>query len=123
MTNFLYENLYLAKKQLNNDIALPFGLDETSLKNSNTSGTYLKNKAAIYQLIHLKNRKSYIGSTVDLYRRINEYLNPLYLKRNLKKGNSKILNALLKYGYSNFGLKILEFLELDKNATILDRNK
>jgi flavin-dependent dehydrogenase len=119
MTNILYENLYLANKQLNNNLAI----GDTNLNSSNTYGTNLKNKAAVYQLVNLKNRKTYIGSTVDLYRRLYEYLNPLYLKRNLKKGNSKIINALLKYGYSNFGLKILEFVELDENLTISDKKK
>ena len=35
----------------------------------------------------------------------------LHKARNLKKGNSKILNALIKYGYLNFEFKILETIE------------
>jgi hypothetical protein len=72
-----------------------------------------KNKAAIYQLINKLNGKTYIGSSINLDRRISEYLNPLYITRNLKKGNSKIMNALLKYGYINFGVKVLEVIELN----------
>jgi group I intron endonuclease len=74
--------------------------------------------------------KKYVGSSAFIYRRLNEYLNPLYIARNLEKGNSKILNTLLKYGYHNFEFQILENLELDsdlssleKRATILQREQ
>lgn len=75
----------------------------------------IKNKAGVYQLINLINGKSYIGSSINIYRRLNEYLNPLYLNRNLKKGESKIIKAFLKYGCINFGIKILEYIELDSS--------
>lgn len=80
MNNTIHKNLYLAIKKelkLNQD----------------------KNKAGIYQLVNLVNLKTYVGSSVNLNRRLNEYLNPLYIARNLKKGNSALLNALLKYGF------------------------
>ena len=74
----------------------------TILNNSNLlTNTYL-NKSGIYQIINLINGKTYIGSSVNLERRLNEYLNPLYISRNLKKGNSQILKSLLKYYYINF---------------------
>lgn len=81
----------------------------------------LSNEGGIYQLVNLINGKSYVGSTVNLHRRINEYLNPLYIDRNLKKGNSKIMNALLKYGYINFGIRILEDIEFNFNQSSLDK--
>lgn len=81
----------------------------------------LSNEGGIYQLVNLINGKSYVGSTVNLHRRINEYLNPLYIDRNLKKGNSQIMNALLKYGYINFGIRILEDIEFNFNQSSLDK--
>lgn len=95
MKNILYKNLHLA-------------LVDFKLK---------KNKTGVYQLVNLKNGKTYIGSSNNLYRRIKEYLNPLYITRNLKKGNSAILSAILKYGYINFGIKILEIIEFESNQT------
>jgi hypothetical protein len=100
MKNILYKNLFLAKENLNLSI---------------------KHKTGIYQLVNLINGKSYVGSSVNLNRRLNEYLNPLYLNRNLKKGNSAIINALLKYGYINFGIKILEFIEFEPKFSKSER--
>ena len=54
-------------------------------------------------------------------RRYNEYSNSEYIARNLKKGNSKILNALIKYGYLNFEFKILETIEFLKTQTKSER--
>lgn len=67
MTNILYENLYLANKQLNNNLAI----GDNNLNSSNTYGTYLKNKAAVYQLVNLKNRQTYIPI------RVREYCRPV----------------------------------------------
>jgi|SRR5215471_645029 len=98
MNNILHKNLHNAKNELK------------LIMNNKTAG--------IYQLVNLINGKTYIGSSVDLIRRLNEYLNPLYINRNLKKGNSAIMNALLKYGYINFGIKILEIIEFEINKSI-----
>lgn len=79
------------------------------------------NGAGVYQLVNLTNQKSYVGSSVNLKRRIKEYLNPLYINRNLKKGNSIIMNAILKYGYTNFEIKILETITFNTNQSKSDR--
>lgn len=100
MNNILYKNLLLAKEELK-----------------------IKNKTGIYQLVNLVNGKTYIGSSMDLNRRLNEYLNTSYIARNLKKGNSSIMNALLKYGYINFGVKILEIIEFEPNHSIIEKKK
>ena len=100
MNNTLHKNLSLIK-------------DEFKLN-------YQK-KTGIYQLVNLINNNTYVGSSVDLNRRFNEYLNPLYIHRNLKKGNSIIMNAILKYGYTNFEIKILETITFDTNQSKLDR--
>lgn len=79
------------------------------------------NGAGVYQLVNLTNQKSYVGSSVNLKRRIKEYLNPLYIHRNLKKGNSIIMNAILKYGYTNFEIKILDTIAFNDNQSKSDR--
>ena len=75
------------------------------------------NKSGIYLITNLVNGKKYVGSSVVLKRRFKEYSNPLYITRNLKRGNSKLLNALLKYGSLNFEFKILETIEFLPSKT------
>jgi group I intron endonuclease len=79
--------------------------------NIDSSNWFLINKPGVYLITNLINGKKYVGSSAIMLRRLKEYLNPLYLERNLKKGNSKLLRALLKYGYSNFEFKVLEMFE------------
>jgi group I intron endonuclease len=55
--------------------------------------------------------KIYIGSAVDLRRRLKQYFNVNYLKRHT---DMLISRALLKYGYSNFNLEILEYCPVSK---------
>lgn len=52
------------------------------------------------------NGKRYIGSSIDLYRRFMQYYNIKYLIRACEF--SLICKALIKYGYSNFKLEVLE---------------
>nr|YP_009486091.1 hypothetical protein [Cantharellus lutescens]AWA82216.1 hypothetical protein [Cantharellus lutescens] len=75
----------------------------------------LKDKSGVYQWINTVNGKSYVGSSSNLSRRFLEYLNPNRLDRELKRGESIIYKALLKYGYLSFYFKILEVIELDDN--------
>ena len=82
---------------------------------------YIKNKAGIYQLVNLKNGKTYVGSSNNLYRRLTDYLNPLGIAKTLSKGQSHIMKALLKFGYINFGIRILEFIDLDPKLTSLEK--
>lgn len=70
-----------------------------------------KGKSGIYRLTNKNNGKSYIGSSVNLNKRLREYFNIKYLELNL---SMRICRALLKYGYSNFQLEILEYCECSK---------
>lgn len=81
-----------------------------TLKNNlNIDLSYISlNKPGVYLITNLTNGKKYVGSTAVLKRRLLEYLNLRYIERNLKKGNSYIFNAILKYGYLNFEFKVLE---------------
>lgn len=66
-----------------------------------------RNKAVIYRWINNVNKKTYIGSSVNFTVRLYKY----YSVKHLINHNTPIHNALLKYGYSNFTLEILEYCE------------
>jgi group I intron endonuclease len=68
-----------------------------------------KGKAGVYRWVNLLNKKSYIGSSVNLSSRLKNYFNIYYLERELKNTTMKIYRGLLKYGYSSFSLEILEY--------------
>lgn len=65
-------------------------------------------KSGIYIWKNLINKKQYIGSSDNLRRRFNNYFNPNHL---LTYDHMYICRALLKHGYSNFSLSILEYCE------------
>jgi group I intron endonuclease len=72
-----------------------------------------RSKSGIYRLNNLITGKSYVGSSISLSNRFRVYYSLISLKRKLSKGSSAIYSALLKYGYSNFSLDILEYCEPD----------
>ncbi len=65
-----------------------------------------KNRSGIYMWTNKLNGKKYVGSSVDLRRRLIEYYNA---NRLMKYNNMPINSALLKHGYQSFTLTILEF--------------
>jgi len=73
-------------------------------------------KIGIYRIYSLKNNKSYIGSSSNLYSRINKHINDL---KNNKKTNIKLQNHYNKYGENDLKLEIIclcnleELLELE----------
>lgn len=71
-------------------------------------------KTDIYMWTNKISGENNVGSAVDISRRLNNYFSSVFLKRELKKGNSIIYKALLKYGYSNFNLDILEYCLSDE---------
>jgi len=73
-----------------------------------------KRKSGIYRWTFIKSGKTYIGSSKTLNERLNDYFSLTFLKRQLSKGSSVIYSALLKHGYNNFSLDILEYCSSDK---------
>jgi hypothetical protein len=64
-----------------------------------------RNKIGVYRWINNLNGKTYIGSSINLSVRFYTY----YSLRSLAKSNRPMERALLKYGFSNFSLEILEY--------------
>lgn len=78
---------------------------------------YIKGKAGIYMWTNKLNGKNYVGSSVDLRRRLLEYYN---VNRLLNEESMPINIALLKYGYHNFSLTVLEICNTD---SLMSREK
>lgn len=77
-----------------------------------------KDKSGIYLWRNKINGKTYIGSSVNLTKRLKNYFNESYLTR--LKDFMIIYKALLVYGYENFTLEILEYCD---SASILEREQ
>lgn len=69
-----------------------------------------KNKSGIYMLTNIITGNIYIGQSTNLYSRLSRYYSKSYLKN---KGTFIISKALVKYGYTNFSLSILEYCDKD----------
>lgn len=67
-----------------------------------------KEKSLIYRWVNKINYKTYVGSSINLTVRMYKY----YSLKQLENSKSAIYKALLKYGYSNFRLEILEYCEI-----------
>lgn len=68
-----------------------------------------KNKSGIYKWTNKITNDIYIGQSIDLSKRFIKYFNLSYLKN---RETLVISRALIKYGYSNFSLDILEYCDL-----------
>jgi GIY-YIG catalytic domain/NUMOD3 motif len=66
-----------------------------------------KDKAVVYRWVNKVNGKTYVGSSVNLTARLYKY----FSVKHLNKYKTPIHNALLKYGFKNFSLEILEYCE------------
>lgn len=68
-----------------------------------------QNIAGVYRWVNKVNGNTYIGSSVNLARRLRTYFDFSYLSVRVQKTKSRIYSAILKHGYSNFQLEILEY--------------
>jgi len=83
------------KKYINSELNKPNILSEN------------RNKSGIYRWINNNNGNTYVGSAVNLSKRINSY----YQEKELNRNSRPIKDALLKYGHKNFSLEIIEYCE------------
>jgi group I intron endonuclease len=65
-------------------------------------------KAGIYMFTNKVTADIYVGQSVDLRKRFLNYFNLSYINR---RNELVISRALIKYGYSNFSLTILEYCD------------
>lgn len=72
-----------------------------------------RGKSGIYRLNNLITGSFYIGSAVNLTKRMTNYYSSNFLKKELRRNSSIISSSLLKYGYSNFSIEILEYCDLE----------
>lgn len=70
-----------------------------------------KGKSGVYRWTNKLNGNTYVGSAIDLRKRFYHYYSLKLMELYLKKRNSSIYRALIKYGHSNFSLEILEYCE------------
>ena len=75
-----------------------------------------KNKSGIYKWENKTSGEFYIGSAIDLNKRMLEYYRESYITHP-SRGKSIICFALVKYGYNNFSLFILEYCDKDEVIT------
>lgn len=78
----------------------------------------LKDKAGIYMITNKKTKKFYIGMSKNLKARFYNYL---IQDRLLENKSSRIHKALLKDGYENFSISILEFIESSVHKLLIER--
>jgi len=78
---------------------------------------YVKGKSGIYMWTNKLNGKKYVGSSVAVSRRLFKYYN---VNRILNEKSMPVNVALLKYGYTNFSLTILEICDKD---SLMSREK
>lgn len=71
-----------------------------------------RGRAGIYRWVHIESGKSYVGSAKNFSTRFKQYFN--YNHLTAPKRNMTIYKALLKYGYAEFRLEILEYCSSDK---------
>lgn len=76
-----------------------------------------KNKKVVYRWVNSINNKTYIGSSVNFTVRLYKY----YSLKHLSKSKTPIHNALLKYGFNNFSLEILEYCEEGVNPVLREQ--
>jgi group I intron endonuclease len=72
-----------------------------------------KNKIGIYRFVNKINGKSYVGSSTNLGTRLSVYFSKKGMSSRLKTKKSIIYDALLKHGYDDFTLEILEYCKID----------
>lgn len=75
-----------------------------------------KGRSGIYMFTHKESSKKYIGSAVDLFKRLSDYYSFLYLKRT----DNYISRALLHHTHSAFSLTILDYIDILSSSNALE---
>jgi group I intron endonuclease len=86
-------------------LSKPVSVFENPITNRDKIRECTKGLSGIYLWFNKINGKCYIGSASELYKRISNYFQPVYLKISYP-----IINGINKYGINSFNLVILEIL-------------
>lgn len=79
----------------------------------------MENKIGIYCIENKINKKKYIGSSKDVYKRKNRHFSEL---KNLKHKNVKLQRSYNKYGKDNFSFYVIEFVENENELIIREQH-
>jgi len=110
----LYSNFCEKKSPVNPNEFIVFF--DNVLENKKNIYKELKNKSGVYVFINNINNELYVGSSINLSKRMVSYF---YYTNSDKLSKSIIIRAMKKYGLQNFSLGIKEFCK--KNSqTCLD---
>lgn len=77
-------------------------------------------KSGIYRWNNLITNKSYVGSAKSIRDRFSIYYSTNSVQRKLAEGSSAINSAILKHGYENFSVDILEYCDI---STLIEREQ
>ena len=95
------------KKITKNNNLTPIRCYVNPLKKQISISIENRNKTGIYRWVNIFNNNTYVGSGLNLSKRIGDY----FKKSELIRNKSPIHTALLKYGYVSFNLEILEYCD------------
>lgn len=98
---------------MNNFIITPIKTYKNPYENKYIIYKENKGKSGIYRWVDLVNNKSYIGSSISLDNRLSQYFSLIGLKRKSEKTSSLIYKSIVKYGFPNFQLEILEYTNIE----------
>jgi group I intron endonuclease len=106
---FKFNNIYCIKfySTSSDVISVKFYGDAFSMRKLSIKEN--KNKSGIYKWTNKITNDIYVGQSIDLAKRFMKYFNLSYLKN---RETLVISRALIKYGYSNFSLEILEYCDI-----------
>ena len=114
--NFILDNVYdetprIFKETILYSSIVPIKVYANSDLNKKEIIQDNKNQAGVYQFINLLTKECYVGSSTNLGKRLGQYYNYSFIA-NPARGKSIIFSSILKYGYSNHSLTILEYCEV-----------
>lgn len=98
----------LSRKKLTNDDVNYIKVYENAFDIRKEFLNENKGKSGIYMITNKKTNDIYIGQSSDISKRFKNYFSLSYIK---SKDSLKINKALIKYGYLNFSVTILEYCD------------
>ena len=110
------KNILLNNSFSGNGAVTPIKCYENTLLSKNSILSENKKKSGVYRWVNKLNSNTYVGSGLDLSKRIGDY----YKKSELNRNSRPIKDALLKHGHRNFTLEILEYCP---KAKLLEREQ